>query len=208
LRKIGDNISDIYRKIQAEKSSSPQDPGQEQVIYDDILDISAKTAGCETLALKGISDLNIPQILMDMFFTPKEISLVIAQLVAKMLHPTSEEGTSRWLLQSSSILNRVNLKAKDCYPMALHRVSDLLGEHKQAIEDHMFNDSSLFDSRKTLIFMDLTNTFFEGNVEDVVKAKRGFSKEKRFDCKLITLAACINQEGFIIQSQFHAGNIS
>jgi transposase len=92
--------------------------------------------------------------------------------------------------------------------MKLHRVGDKLGLNKVAIEDGMFNIPSLFTQRKTILFTDLTNTYFEGNAESISLAKRGFSKEKRFDCPLISLAVCINQDGYVIKSLFLPGNVS
>jgi hypothetical protein len=37
---------------------------------------------------------------------------------------------------------------------------------------------------------------------------RGFSKKKRFDCPLISMAAVIGHEGFIIKSQIYPGDVS
>jgi hypothetical protein len=42
-----------------------------------------------------------------------------------------------------------------------------------------------------MCFFDLTNTYFEGQADANSKAKRGRSKEKRSDCKLMTLALVI-----------------
>ena len=51
----------------------------------------------------------------------------------------------------------------------------------------MVTPRRLFGFEETITLYDLTNTFFEGELKGVAKAKRGRSKEKRSDCPLITL---------------------
>jgi transposase len=48
----------------------------------------------------------------------------------------------------------------------------------------------------------------EGQAKNNPKANRGFSKEKRFDCPLITLGLVINEHGFATRSSLFPGNIS
>jgi len=49
-------------------------------------------------------------------------------------------------------------------------------------------EKNLFSLQERMCFFDLTNTYFEGQANANPKAKRGRSKEKRSDCKLLTLA--------------------
>jgi len=55
---------------------------------------------------------------------------------------------------------------------------------------------------------DLTNTYLEGQALANPKAKRGRSKEKRSDCKLLTLALIIDEDGFSKYSKLYSGNQS
>jgi transposase len=201
----------IVKAINDQKAVEPEailDPAEELVKMKDIIPISATAAGGELLALKAIADLNIIPLLRKMYFTEKEIKLAIAQIVARMLHPASEAETTRWLLHNSSTLNLIGLDDKDCYEMSLHRTSDKLRVHKSDIEDCLFNNDSLLRLPRILLFYDLTNSFFEGTAKGIDKAKRGFSKEKRYDCPLISIALCIDSRGNILKSQFLPGNVS
>jgi len=65
---------------------------------------------------------------------------------------------------------------------------------------------TLFNLTNRIILFDLTNFYFEGRKAASSKAKRGRSKEKRSDCKLLVLALCVNAEGFIRYSSILAGN--
>jgi len=56
------------------------------------------------------------------------------------------------------------------------------------------------------MFIDLTNTYFEGQAAQNPKAQRGHSKERRRDCKLVTLGLIVDESGFAKYSQLFPGN--
>ena len=90
---------------------------------------------------------------------------------------------------------------------SLYRAGDRLLEHKEALEAHLAaREKDLFDLSERLCLFDLTNTYVEGQAENNPKAKRGHSKEKRSDCKLLTLALVVDEQGFAKYSQLFPGN--
>jgi transposase len=58
---------------------------------------------------------------------------------------------------------------------------------------------------KILLF-DLSNTYFEGRMQDSSLAKYGRSKEKRSDCKLVVLAVVVNTQGLLVRTRIYEGN--
>ena len=64
----------------------------------------------------------------------------------------------------------------------------------------------IFTLSEALCFFDLTNTHFEGQVLGNPKAKFGRSKQKRSDCRLLTLALIIDELGFVKYSRMYPGN--
>ena len=92
--------------------------------------------------------------------------------------------------------------------MQLYRASDALIKHREAIEAHLFDRAiDLFDLAPTVTLYDLTNTFYEGEAADQPNARRGHSKEKRSDCKLLTLGLVLDAGGFVRRSRVFAGNV-
>jgi len=67
-------------------------------------------------------------------------------------------------------------------------------------------EKNLFSLQEKMCFFDLTNTYFEGELKGNSKAKLGRSKEKRSDCKLLTLALIIDEDGFAKYSHLFPGN--
>jgi transposase len=102
----------------------------------------------------------------------------------------------------------LKLNKQQCYPMALHRIIDKICDNFEEIENMLRSYISLFETKKVILITDLTNTYFEGKIEGYSLAKRGFSKEKRFDCPLVNIAAVINSDGFIIKRKIYKSYVS
>jgi transposase len=57
-----------------------------------------------------------------------------------------------------------------------------------------------------VFFYDLTSTYFEGKAEGNPKAKRGYSRDKRPDCKQVVLGLAVNRDGFPVFHEVSEGN--
>ena len=81
--------------------------------------------------------------------------------------------------------------------------------HKKELEQHVVvQQKKIHHYTDTIALYDLTNTYFEGQAKQNLKAQFGVSKEKRRDCPLITLGLVLNQHGFLSRSEFLPGNVS
>jgi len=67
-------------------------------------------------------------------------------------------------------------------------------------------EKDIFSLSEKLFFLDLTNSYFEGQADGNPKAIWGLSKEKRSDCKLVSLGLIIDELGFAKYSELFAGN--
>ena len=61
-------------------------------------------------------------------------------------------------------------------------------------------------SRQTIFFYDLTSTYFEGQALNNPSAKRGYSRDKRPDCKQVVVGLVINRDGFPQAHEISDGN--
>jgi transposase len=85
----------------------------------------------------------------------------------------------------------------------------LLWEHREQIEQSLrAKAEELFSLDQTIVLYDLTNTYFEGRKNGSTKAQFGKSKERRNDCKLMTLALVVDALGFPKESHVLEGNVS
>ena len=89
----------------------------------------------------------------------------------------------------------------------LYRALDRMVEHKEALEEHLaLRWKDLFGASFDVLLYDLTSTYFEGEVEEVDKAQRGYWRDHRPDCKQLILALVVSPEGFPLSYEVFAGN--
>lgn len=89
----------------------------------------------------------------------------------------------------------------------LYRGLDALLPHKATIERHLRERfATLFDATYDLILYDVTSTYFEGLAEQNPQAQRGYSRDKRFDCKQVCIALVVTREGLPLGYEVFAGN--
>src|SRR5512144_2231452 len=89
----------------------------------------------------------------------------------------------------------------------LYRNLDRLHPRRAAIESALAErERSLFDLGDTILLYDLTSTYFEGKAERIPKAKRGYSRDHRPDCKQVVVGLVIGREGVPRAHEVFEGN--
>ena len=84
-----------------------------------------------------------------------------------------------------------------------------LYREKDGLERHFSNRTNdLFSLDDKILVFDLSNTFFEGRMQNSRLAAFGRSKKKGNDAKQVVFAAVVNPEGFLKESQIFRGNMS
>ena len=79
----------------------------------------------------------------------------------------------------------------------LYQCLDRIDEHRAALFTHLqARWKDLFGATYDLLLYDLTSTYFEGEMEQAPKAKHGYSRDKRFDCRQVVIAVVLSAEGF------------
>jgi hypothetical protein len=69
-------------------------------------------------------------------------------------------------------------------------------------------EKSLFSLKDSILLYDLTSTYFEGLCLANPKAKRGYSRDSRPDCKQVVVGLVLDGEGFPKAHEIFAGNRS
>ena len=99
-----------------------------------------------------------------------------------------------------------------------HRVEDLEYQHllrslsvltsiKDEIESKLFlHLGDLFDYNVDLVFYDLTSSYVEGVADWSELLKRGYSRDKRSDCKQIVIGLVVTGGGFPVTFRVFEGN--
>lgn len=170
---------------------------------------ACRSLGPELVAQDTWKNLSMDNILRAAGLKRQNRELAKAVITARLLSPGSEAHTQRWIRYGSSIAELINTDLLNTKKDSVYDISDILLYYKDEIEKLLREkEAALFPRDSTLFLYDLTNTYFEGVCKGNSIAKRGDSKEKRSDCKLITLALLVDSRGFPVFSQIYEGGKS
>jgi len=127
--------------------------------------------------------------------------------VNRLLAPRSELFVhEKWFGQTAMGL-LLDSDARVADKDRLYRCLDRVCEHKSALEQHLAARwKDLFGAPFDVLLYDLTSTYFEGSVEAVSQAQRGYSRDHRPDCKQLVIALIVTPEGFPLSYEIFAGN--
>jgi transposase len=127
--------------------------------------------------------------------------------VHRLIDPGSEYRLHRqWFLRSAmDELLHVDFQAagKD----RLYRCLDRVLAHKDDLFTHLQRRwKDLFSAEFDVLLYDLTSTYFEGLCQQNPKAKHGYSRDGRGDCRQVVIALVVTPQGFPLAYEVMPGN--
>jgi len=170
--------------------------------------VESKQIGGEWLVKQAFEAMDIHFILANIGLDKRQVKVAQMLLTAKLLHPSSELETQRWLNQNSTCAELYEYQ-EDITRYSLYQVTTKMYSLKESLDKDLYSKTTnLFSARNKIVIYDLTNMYFEGQMSGSDKAEFGRSKQKRNDRKIIGLSLAIDSNGFVRHSQFYTGNIS
>ncbi len=130
-------------------------------------------------------------------------------VVNRLLDPGSEFRVHRqWYVDSAMdelLQTDFTVAEKD----RLYRCLDRVLAHKQELFVWLKQKwADLFAADFEVLLYDLTSTYFEGEIEQNPKAKRGYSRDGRADCLQLVIALVVTPDGFPLAYEVMNGNTS
>jgi transposase len=127
--------------------------------------------------------------------------------VHRLIDPGSEYRLHRqWFLHSAmDELLGVDFQAagKD----RLYRCLDRVLAHKDELFSHLRQRwQDLFAAEFDVLLYDLTSTYFEGLCQQNLKARHGYSRDGRGDCRQVVIALIVTPQGFPLAYEVLPGN--
>jgi transposase len=128
-------------------------------------------------------------------------------VVARLCEPSSELHIAEDWYRRTALSDLLQLDGDLVNKDRLYRALDLLLEHKAELEAHLSRRcGELFAVDNEVLLYDVTSTYFEGEAEDNVLARRGYSRDHRPDCKQVCIALVVSFDGFPLGYEVFAGN--
>ena len=154
----------------------------------------------------GLHSLLAGLITPGMEAVPWELTACILT-VARFCGQKSElEVAERWYADSA-LEDLLGVPFPRVNDARLYRGLDRLHAHKEALCAHLQQRyESWFGVEFEFLLYDVTSTYFEGKAEGNKKAARGYSRDRRPDCKQVNIGLVVTPEGLPIGYEVFAGN--
>jgi len=137
---------------------------------------------------------------------PQVLELLV---VNRLIDPGSEFRVHRQWFDQSAMDVLLGQDFAVAEKDRLYRCLDRVLEHKQDLFVHLQERwKDLFDAEFDLLLYDLTSTYVEGEAEQNPKARYGYSRDKRGDCKQVVMALIVTPAGLPLAYEVMAGNTS
>jgi len=150
--------------------------------------------------------LGLDRILRDCGLSATAQRLACAMALNRLIAPCSEHAMPDWI-RRTALADILGVDFGGLTEDPLYGVLDKLYPHRAAIEAALVaRERSLFNLDATIYLYDLTSTYFEGECARNGKAKRGYSRDHRADCKQVVVGLVVSREGFPITHEVFAGN--
>jgi transposase len=133
----------------------------------------------------------------------------VLQLLAvnRLCQPGSEFAVHRNWFVNSAMDELLGCDFAVAEKDRLYRCLDRVLIHKDALCQHLVRQwKTLFDANFDILLYDLTSTYFEGKCEQNPKAKHGYSRDGRSDCRQVVIALVVTTDGLPLAYEVMAGN--
>ena len=130
-------------------------------------------------------------------------------VVNRLLDPGSEFHVHRQWFVDSAMDELLETDFAVAEKDRLYRCLDRVLEHKQELFIWLKQKwADLFHADFEVLLYDLTSTYFEGEMEQNPKARRGYSRDQRPDCLQLVIALVVTPDGFPLAYEVMNGNTS
>jgi hypothetical protein len=130
-------------------------------------------------------------------------------VVNRLIEPGSEFRVHRQWFDRTAMGELLEVDFAVAEKDRLYRCLDRLLDHKRDLFvclRQRWHD--LFGAEFDVLLYDLTSTYIEGEGEQIPKARHGYSRDQRFDCRQLVIALVITPEGFPLAYEVMEGNTS
>ena len=128
-------------------------------------------------------------------------------VVCRLCNPSSELHIAEHYYRSTAMNELLGVRPEKIYDERLYRALDALLPHKEELEEHLKNRlGELFGLKYDLLLYDVTSTYFEGEAKGNPMAQRGYSRDKRSDCKQVCIGLVVSKCGMPLGYEVFEGN--
>ena len=217
LEKDDQEVLDIVgkTKVRDKKGSTrsgplPEEPRQKDnlvaIQVDGVSTELHREAGSVHVGYQYWKRLGLDEILCEVGLDERSRTLTCLMTMNRLFAPSSENAMPDWI-RSTALGDILGLDLERLRKDSLYRNLDHLHPVREKIEASLAErERTLFNLDQTVFLYDLTSTYFEGAASEISKAKLGYSRDKRPDCKQVLVGLVVNRDGFPLAHEVFEGN--
>ena len=195
------------RKKSTAKSEHVRSGSTVTVEADKIQVEQAREAGPVHVGHQLWHQLGIDDILHRAGLSQRACTLTEAMTLNRLICPLSEHAMPDWI-RRTALGDIVKEDFSGLQDEALYRNLDRRHPNREHIERELAEkEKTMFDLDDSIYLYDLTSTYFEGQAKANPQAKRGYSRDKRPDCKQVVVGLVVDREGFPKAHEVFDGNM-
>lgn len=128
-------------------------------------------------------------------------------VLARLCEPSSELHIAEDWYRRTALEDLLGVRPDLVHHTRLYQGLDRLLPHKTALEAHIKRRlGDLFDLGYDLLLYDVTSTYFEGEALRNRRARRGYSRDGKPQCKQVCLGLVVTREGYPLGYEIFDGN--
>lgn len=199
-------VEAMVGKIGASKKLKENEDSFALVNTDQVETEEPREAGSVHVGHQMWKRLGMDSILARAGLSEKTRLLTEVMTLNRLINPRSEHAMPDWI-RETALSDILEVDFSELNDEVLYRNLDRLHPQRETIEREISErEKTLFNLDDTLYFYDLTSTYFEGQAEQNPQAKRGYSRDKRPDCKQVLVGLVIDRDGFPKAHEIFDGN--
>lgn len=199
-------LQDLLDKVHAAAPPARSASNLLAVHVDQVRTEESREAGPVHVGFQFWRRLGLDGILAQAGLSERVRHLACAMTLNRLIHPASELAMPDWI-RSTALSDILQVDFQTLAEDALYRNLDRLHAQRVPIEAALAErERTLFGVDQTVFLYDVTSTFFEGRAMANPKAKRGYSRDHRPDCKQVLIGLAVNRDGFPLAHEVFAGN--
>jgi transposase len=212
--KDDDEVKKIVEKVKTRRKKDEhrtnRDKKNDEVLavkVDDVRTEDHREAGSVHVGHHYWKKLGLDEILASIGLSERCQKLTCAMTMNRLICPKSELAMPDWI-RRTALADILEVNFDSLKEDSLYRNLDILYPNRALIESELVKrERTLFNLDHTVYLYDLTSTYFEGQALSNPKAKLGYSRDKRPDCKQVLIGLVINRDGFPIAHEVFEGNL-
>lgn len=189
-------IETLVKKVRRGRPTAAEESPTIAVDPERVTMEEAREAGTVHAGHQVWQQLGLQEILQHAGLSDRACQLSEAMTLNRLIFPLSEHAMPDWM-RRTALADILGVDLSSLHDDALYRNLDRLHPNRERIEAELTErEKTLFHLDDTLYLYDLTSTYFEGQAGSNPQAKRGYSRDKRPDCKQVLVGLVLDRDGF------------